>query len=102
VPPRYRLFIPRYGEDDFEWDHEKSTITFERRDVGLTAAKIAFRGRLLRRPDTRKNYGEPRYQVLGEVYGRIYVIVYTPRAGKCRLISMRRAEPHEKAIYDEA
>src|SRR5277367_3621700 len=97
VPPRYRLFLSPYGEDDFEWADKKSTVTFEKRDIALVAAKIAFRGRLLRRRDTRRDYGEIRYQVLGEIYERIYLIVYTPRAGKCRLISMRRAMPHEQA-----
>ncbi|MBV8167852.1 MAG: BrnT family toxin [Alphaproteobacteria bacterium] len=102
MPRRYRLFQSPYGEDDFEWDPEKSALTFEKRDLAPAAAKIAFRGRLLRRQDTRKNYGEARYQVLGEIYGRIYVIVYTPRAGKCRIVSIRRADADETAIYDQA
>ena len=39
--------------------------------------------------------------VLGELYGRVVVIVYTPRRGKCRIISMRRANLEESEIYYE-
>jgi uncharacterized DUF497 family protein len=95
----YRPYIPIYGEDDFEWHDEKSAVTFDKRDMVFVAARIAFRGRLLRRQDTRREYGEPRYQVLGEVYGRILMIVYTPRGKKCHIITMRRATPEEEAIY---
>ncbi len=102
MPPRYRVWLPPYGDEDFEWDPDKSTLALDKHDIALVAARIAFRGRLLRRQDTRRDYGEIRYQVIGDVYGRVYVIVYTPRAGKCRLISMRRAEPDEEAIYSEA
>jgi uncharacterized DUF497 family protein len=75
----YRPYIPFYGEDDFEWHEEKSALTFDKRDMTFAAARIAFRGRLLRGQDTRRDYGEPRYQALGEVYGRIFMFVYTPR-----------------------
>ena len=101
--PRYTFWIPPFGDDAFEADPGKSAIGFEKHAVGMVAAaKIAFRGRLLRRRDTRRDYGEVRYQVLGEVYGKIYVIVYTHRAGKCRVISMRRADLDEKAVYEQA
>ena len=39
--------------------------------------------------------------VLGELYGQVVVIVYTPRGGKCRIISMRRANSEESRIYYE-
>jgi len=50
--------------------------------------------------DARKNYGETRYQVLGEVSGKgIIHIVYTPRRGKCRIISVRPATVEERNVY---
>ena len=39
--------------------------------------------------------------VLGELYGRVVVIIYTPRRGKCRIISLRRANSEESQIYYE-
>ena len=98
----YKPYIPVYGDDDFDWFDEKSAATFDSRDVVFAAVRIAFRGRLLRRQDTRRNYGEPRFQVLGEIYGRIFMFVYTPRKGKCRIMSLRRATSEEEAIYYDA
>jgi len=39
--------------------------------------------------------------VLGELYGRVILIVYTPRNGKCRVISLRPANTEESEIYHE-
>jgi uncharacterized DUF497 family protein len=39
--------------------------------------------------------------VLGELYGRAMVIIYTPRDKKCRMISMRPANALEREIYYE-
>jgi len=39
--------------------------------------------------------------VLGELYGRVIVVIYTPRGRKCRIISMRRANSEESRIYYE-
>jgi len=39
--------------------------------------------------------------VLGELYGRVMMIIYTPRDGKCRIISLRPANALESQIYYE-
>jgi uncharacterized DUF497 family protein len=39
--------------------------------------------------------------VLGELYGRVMVIIYTPRDRKCRIISLRPANAMEREIYYE-
>ena len=39
--------------------------------------------------------------VLGELYGRVMMIIYNPRRGKCRIISLRPANAAERAIYYE-
>ena len=39
--------------------------------------------------------------VLGELYGRVIAIIYTPRGGKCRIISLRPANLAESEIYYE-
>ncbi len=39
--------------------------------------------------------------VLGDLYGRVIMIVYAPRGRKCRIISLRPATPLEREIYDE-
>ena len=98
----YRAWVSPYGEDDFEWDREKSLATFEDRDLVFEAARIVFRGPLLRRQDTRRRRSrEIRFMVLGELYGRVMTIIYTPRGRKCRVISLRPASALETQIYYE-
>jgi uncharacterized DUF497 family protein len=68
----------------------------------LRSCPNVFRGPLLRRPDARRRHSrEPRFMVLGELYGRTLTIIYTPRRGKCRIISLRLASPLEREIYHE-
>jgi uncharacterized protein len=96
----YRLWVSPYSDDDFEWDRKKSLATFADRDFVFEAARIVFRGPLVRRQDTRgRRRREPRFMVLGELYGRVVVIIYTPRNRKCRIISLRRANSMEAQVY---
>src|SRR5271168_4660893 len=102
MPPVYRPWISPYGDEDFDWDRRKSFNTFADRDFVFEAARIAFRGPLVRRQDTRRRRSkEPRFMVLGELYGRVMVIIYTPRNRKCRIISLRPANVTEREIYYE-
>src|SRR5258708_1043241 len=96
MPAVYRPWISPYGDDDFDWNRKKSLETFGERDLVFEAARIVFRGILLRRPDTRRRRSkEPRFMVLGELYGRVLLIIYTPRHGRCRIISLRPANALE-------
>jgi uncharacterized protein len=98
----YRAWVSPYGDDDFEWDREKSLATFADRDLVFEAARIVFLGLLLRRQDTRRRGSrETRFMVLGELYGRVIMIIYTSRDGKCRVISLRPANALESQIYYE-
>ena len=100
MPPIYRPWISPYADDDFELDRSKSLRTFADRDFVFEAARIIFRGPLVRRQDMRRRrIRELRFMVLGELYGRAIVVIYTPRRGKCRIISMRRANAFEREIY---
>ena len=98
----YRAWVSPYGDDDFEWDRDKSLATFEDRDLVFEAARTVFRGPLLRRQDTRRRRSrETRFMVLGELYGRVMMIIYTPRDRKCRIISLLPANALECQIYYE-
>jgi uncharacterized DUF497 family protein len=52
--------------------------------------------------DTRKDYGERRYCVLGFIEDRLYSVVFTPRAGEPRVISLRKANKREVNRYEKA
>ena len=51
--------------------------------------------------DDRKDYGERRYRVLGFLGDRLHAIVFTPRAGKVHVISLRKANKREEKRYEQ-
>jgi uncharacterized DUF497 family protein len=61
-----------------------------------------FDGRfLLTRQDSRRDYGELRYNSLVEFKERIINITFTPRSGKAHLISVRPASREERKVYHD-
>lgn len=52
--------------------------------------------------DRRKDYGERRYCVLGFIDDRLHSVVFTPRNGKPRVISLRKANKREVNRYEKA
>ena len=64
-------------------------------------ANIAFAGDTVTFTDDRSDYGEKRYITLGDLVGRVVVIVHTLRGETIRIISMRKANGREKKIYQE-
>lgn len=52
--------------------------------------------------DGRKPYGEDRFIALGFIGQRLYVVAYTLRNGRARIISFRKANDREVKQYDEA
>jgi uncharacterized DUF497 family protein len=52
--------------------------------------------------DDESDPSEQRFVVLGvDAIARILAVVYTWRGNNIRLISARRAEPHERAEYEK-
>ena len=52
--------------------------------------------------DTRYNYGEDRYQLLGKIEQRLFVVVYTVRNDSTRIISARKANQREVKYYENS
>ena len=50
--------------------------------------------------DSRRDYGEQRFQALGLIDGRLHALVFTPRAGRVHVISLRKANPREVRHYE--
>jgi len=50
--------------------------------------------------DSRKDYGEPRFQALGFIGKRLHALVFTPRAGLVHVISLRKANRREVKRYE--
>jgi uncharacterized protein len=49
--------------------------------------------------DDRVNYGEQRYRLMGEIDGRLHIVIFTMRGTKTRIISARKANPREQKHY---
>ena len=49
--------------------------------------------------DTRQDYGEDRFITIGRLNKRMVVLVWTPRGEVRRIISMRKANDREQALY---
>jgi len=49
--------------------------------------------------DTREDYGERRFRAFGRIGNSPYMIAFTPRDGKFRIISMRRMHIKEAENY---
>ena len=45
--------------------------------------------------DVRRHYGERRYRATGNIGTRLHVVVFTIRAGKTHVISLRKANERE-------
>lgn len=86
-----------------EWDDVKSESCF----TGL-GFDFAFAARAFFDPDrivvadTRHSYGEDRFQLTGKVEGRLFVVVYTPRHGRIRIISARKVNHREVQHYEDS
>jgi uncharacterized protein len=52
--------------------------------------------------DTRRAYPERRYQALGFIGERLHMLVFTPRKGDVRVISLRKASEKEVERYEKA
>lgn len=98
-PPRpFRLVYRAF--ERIEYDQAKSDEVFEERGFDLAYVSRLFPGYVFEREDTR-GYDEPRFQVIGELLGEVYEVVYTMREDTCRIITAWVAEPAYKELWDD-
>ena len=85
----------------FTWDEAKRQRTLKERRLDFADAELVFAGRSMTLPDERRGYTELRFITAGWLRGRFVVIVWTPREGSRRIISMRYGHADEEAHYQE-
>ena len=87
---------------NLEWDERKSEACYRERGFDFAYAAFAFSDpdRIIQE-DTRYIYGEHRYQLIGRIDGRLFVLVYTPRGHVIRIISARKANSREAMRYED-
>ena len=86
---------------NFEWDETKSEACAKLRFFNFDYVAQAFYDpdRMVE-SDTRNDYGEERYRLMGKIEGRLYVVIYTPRPGVIRIISAHKANQRETNHYE--
>lgn len=84
----------------FQWDEQKNVTNVAKHGVSFLQAAQIFRGRILRRRDDRRDYGEGRFVALGTFDGTILRVVYSERDGDIRIISAWRAGRHDREAYE--
>ncbi|MDP9087455.1 MAG: BrnT family toxin [Pseudomonadota bacterium] len=85
---------------DISFDAAKSEHNFATRGIAFEqAAEFEWDSALLVE-DLRRPYGEQRFQALGLINGRLHMLVFTPRASKAHVISLRKANKREVERYE--
>ena len=86
----------------FEYDERKNAVNLAKHGIDLADAAWVFADPMrLDAADLRREYGESRRVVVGEVLGRVWVVVYTLRGEAVRLISARKANEREQRRYQD-
>jgi uncharacterized DUF497 family protein len=86
----------------YEWDETKRQRNVEHHKVDfLDVLPLFVSPDSIRIEDNRRDYGEDRYILLGEINGRLFQVAYTIRGAVIRIISARKGSTRERRIYDE-
>lgn len=84
------------------YDPAKNLRNESERGISFEAVALLDWSSALIQSDERKDYGEPRFRVLGFIEGRLHALVFTPRAGRVHVISLRKANPREIKHHAQA
>lgn len=83
----------------FEYDPDKSAANFEKHGIDFVKAQQLWNDdRLLEVPATSTD--KPRFLAVGALDGKHWAAVFTYRADKIRIISVRRARTKEIEFYE--
>lgn len=86
------------------FDPHKDQKNLSERGISLAAAAFLDWDSWLGAEDVRHDYGETRYRgyAIMPKEQRLYCVVHTYREGLLRIISLRKANSREVALYEQA
>jgi len=84
---------------EFDWHDAKHEKNLQERGFGFDFAAQIFLGRVLTQIDDREDYGELRVKAIGEAEGIVLVVIYTDRDDVRWIISARKANRKERALW---
>jgi uncharacterized DUF497 family protein len=82
-------------DPDFEWDSAKAGPNLARHGVAFEDIRRFDWETCATFEDRRADYCEQRFVSHGLIADRLHVAVWTVRGGRCRLISLRKANARE-------
>jgi len=85
---------------EYEWDESKRRSNLAKHGVDFANVGGFEWSSAVIREDRRRNYGERRWRALGRIGDRLHTLIYTERADRTRLISLRKSKKQEVEIYD--
>jgi uncharacterized DUF497 family protein len=86
---------------EVSFDPVKSESNVTDRGLPFTLVEQMEWSNAVIKEDVRKNYGERRYVALGMIGDRLHAVVFTPRADKVHVISLRKANQREVKDYEQ-
>lgn len=84
---------------EFEFDLNKSRTNKEKHGIDFFEAQKLWEDPY-RIEIPAKYLDEPRYLLIGKIDDKHWAAIFTYRANKIRIISVRRARKNEKEIYE--
>lgn len=85
----------------YEWDEQKRRVNLEKHGEDFGDAVLLDWSRAHIIPDTRHDYGEPRYAAfVPRNDARLMCLVFSPRGRNMRIISYRKANSREIRNYE--
>ena len=86
---------------DISFDLGKSLRNEVERGLPFSLVQSLDWDSALIKEDTRQDYGERRFLVLGRIHARLHALVFTPRNDKVHVISLRKANHREVRQYEQ-
>lgn len=83
----------------FEWDQAKRQSNLAKYGVDFADVAPIFAGETVTVLDTRFDYGEYRFIILGPLAGIVFAVAHTETDERIRFISARRATRYEEERY---
>lgn len=85
---------------ELEWDEGKRLRNIKERGLDFADVERFDPASVRTSPDLRHDYGERRFNSIGYLDGRLCKFCWTPRNGKVRIISLRKANARECEAYE--
>jgi uncharacterized protein len=80
---------------EIEFDEAKRLRILAERGVDMAEGRLVFEGEYVEVRDDRADYGEERFRVWGYIRNQRVHLVWTPRDGKRRIVTMYPAHERE-------